>query len=164
MKCPKCQKSWTYKPRTAQPPVFCTCPSCFSKCRVRALPDPGPRIVPAHFRAAPTSVLRSPEALADKMRAEKIRGRIGQHAGSKDDTCESVRGQVTVDAFGWPQEDLTVPTGPAPKVHSRTPFTSAQLKEGIVCDHCQKPIKAPKMGYWVDGQSWHSRSAVTIPP
>jgi len=71
-----------------------------------------------------------------------------------------VRGTVTVDAFGRPQEDITVPAGPATKVHSRTPFTPAQLKEGIVCDHCQKPIKAPKMGYWVDGQSWHSRCLV----
>jgi len=32
--------------------------------------------------------------------------------------------------------------------------------KGIVCDLCHRPIKAPKMGYFVDGQPLHVRCLV----
>jgi len=127
---------------------------------VRALPDPGPRIVPAHFRAASMSVLHSPEALGGKMKAEAIRGRI-RTPKKVDSTCESVRGVISKTPFGKEVEDIVVSALPASNVHSRTPFTPAQLKEGgIICDHCQKPIKAPKMGYWMENLAFHSKCLV----
>jgi len=155
MKCPKCDHAWSYKGQAA----MATCPGCMNKIRVRSLPDPGPRIVPAHFRAAPKSVLHTPEALSEKKRAGMIRGKI-RTPKKLDSSCETVRGVVSKTPVGNLQEDLIVSALPVSKVHSRTPFTPAQLKEGIVCDHCHKLIQAPKMGYFVTGLPMHGRCIV----
>jgi len=153
--CPKCGHKWSYSGCA----IKATCPSCYSKVQVRSLPDPGPRIVPAHFRAAPKSVLHTPEALSEKKRAGMIRGKI-RTPKKLDSSCETVRGVVSKTPVGNLQEDLTVSALPVLKVHSRTPFTPAQLKEGIVCDHCHKLIQAPKMGYFVTGLPMHGRCIV----
>ncbi len=153
--CNKCGHKWPYK-GTA---VKATCPSCYTKVQVRILPDPGPRKLPSALNSLPRSVLLQPEVLADKMRAEKVRGSIRHHA-PKDDTCETVRGQITKTPAGNLQEDIIVSASPSSVVHGRTPFTPAQQQEGIVCDLCNRIIKAPKMGYFVDGQPLHGRCLV----
>lgn len=155
MKCPKCGHVWNYKGQAA----MATCPGCMNKIRVRSLPDPGPRIVPAHFRAAPKSVLHTPEALSEKKRAGMIRGKI-RTPKKLDSSCETVRGVVSKTPVGNMQEDLIVSASPSSVVHGRTPFTPAQLKEGHICDHCHKPIQAPKMGYFVTGLPLHGRCIV----
>ncbi len=155
MKCPKCGHAWSYKGQAA----MATCPGCMNKIRVRSLPDPGPRIVPAHFRAAPKSVLHTPEALSEKKRAGMIRGKI-RTPKKLDSSCETVRGVVSKTPVGNLQEDLIISASPSSVVHGRTPFTPAQLKEGIVCDHCHKSIQAPKMGYFVTGLPLHGRCIV----
>ena len=48
------------------------------------MPDPGPRIVPAHFRAVPKSVLHTPKALDERMTIELVKGKIRRHKQGLD--------------------------------------------------------------------------------
>jgi hypothetical protein len=88
-----------------------------------------------------------------------IRGRI-RTPKKLDSSCETVRGVVSKTPLGKEVEDIVVSAMPASKVHGRTPFTPAQLKEAIVCDYCHKSIHAPKMGFFVDGMPLHGRCIV----
>lgn len=133
MKCKFCGYSWAYKGQAA----MATCPGCMNKIRVRSLPDPAPGA------KVPVSVRR---IIRKKTLDEMADGQLIGPSLSKAH-------QRVIQA-----ETITAPA--ITPVKSRTPFTPAQLHEGIVCDLCHRPIRSPKMGYFVDGQPLHGRCLV----
>lgn len=126
MKCHKCQKSWSYKPRNAQPPVFCTCPSCFSKCRVRSTPDPGPVKVPAGVKALGKKAL-------GKLRDGQL------IVGSQSQEQSSGRQIQT--------QTLIVPS--AKRGHTVRPLVAREVVGN--CRYCGKPLRErPQLNVMLD--------------
>jgi len=155
MKCPKCGHAWSYKGQAA----MATCPGCMNKIRVRSLPDPGPRIVPAHFRAVPKSVLHTPKALDERMTIERVKGKIRRHQQGLDklQDGQTIQGETQTQATGRVQvQSFSVPASkPIPVKHPRSAFSPEEQCAGHVCYHCHREIKYPKMGFWVDGICMH---------
>jgi len=153
--CPKCGHKWSYSGCA----IKATCPSCYSKVQVRSLPDPGPRIVPAHFRAVPKSVLHTPKALDERMTIERVKGKIRRHKQGLDklQDGQTIQGETQTQATGRVQvQSFSVPASkPIPVKHPRSAFTPEEQYAGHVCHHCHREIKYPKIGYWVDGICMH---------
>jgi hypothetical protein len=127
VKCPKCGNVWKYKGHA----VMATCTSCYRKVRVRSLPDPDP---------AP----KAPEGVR-KLLAKKPLERDGQTI--QGETHEQPTGRkIQV-------QTITAPASVEEVRHTRTPLTPSELQEGHVCQHCHKPIRSPKMGFWIDGHT-----------
>jgi len=108
MKCPKCDHAWSYKGQAA----MATCPGCMNKIRVRSLPDPGPRKVPAHFKAAPKSVLHTPKALDERMTIERVKGKVRRHQQGLDklQDGQTIQGETQTQATGRVQvQSFSVP-------------------------------------------------------
>jgi len=150
--CPKCGHRWSYSGCA----IKATCPSCYGKVQVRALPDPGPRIVPLHFRAAPKSVLHTPEALDERKTLERVKGKIRRHQQGLDklQDGQTIQGKTQTQATGRVQvQSFSVPAAkiPIPVKHTRSAFSPEELSAGLVCDHCHREIRHPKMGFWIDG-------------
>jgi hypothetical protein len=149
MKCKFCGHVWDYKGSAA----MATCPGCMNKIRVRSLPDADPQ------PKAPPAVKKM---LAKKKAQDEPVGPSLSSAIEKAQASDGqpIRGQVLERSTGRVIEVETIIT-PAPvPVKSRTPFTPVQLHEGIVCDLCHRPIRSPKMGYFLDGQPLHGRCLV----
>jgi hypothetical protein len=153
--CPKCGHRWSYSGCA----IKATCPSCYGKVQVRALPDPGPRIVPAHFKAAPKSVLHTPKALEERKTLERVKGKIRRHQQGLDklQDGQTIQGKTQTQATGRVQvQSFSVPASkPIPVKHPRSAFTPEEQCAGHVCHHCHREIKYPKMGFWVDGTCMH---------
>lgn len=153
--CPKCGHKWNYSGCA----IKATCPSCYGKVQVRALPDPGPRKVPAHFKAAPKSVLHTPKALDERMTIERVKGKIRRHQQGLDklQDGQTIQGETQTQATGRVQvQSFSVPASkPIPVKHPRSAFSPEEQCAGHVCHHCHREIKYPKMGFWVDGTCMH---------
>jgi len=152
--CPKCGHRWNYSGGA----IKATCPSCYSKVQVRSLPDPAPRRLPLHFKAAPKSVLHTPEALDERKTLERVKGKVRRHRQGLDKLQD---GQLIVGRQSQEQpsgrqiqtQTLIVPAAkiPIPVKHTRSAFSPEELSAGLVCDHCHREIRHPKMGFWIDG-------------
>lgn len=137
MKCPKCQKSWNYKPRQTPIPVYCTCPGCFSKVRVRTLPDPSP--------------LKTPPSL------KKLRKAVMRQAES-DSMCQTVRGEVTKTPAGNEVETIVTPS---PVKHSVRPLATREVIGN--CKYCGNPLREkPQLNIMLDERDrYHSTCILT---
>ena len=129
--CPKCGHRWNYSGCA----IKATCPSCYGKVQVRTLPDPGPAKVPAGVKAL------GKKALGQLRDGQLI-------VGSQSQEQPSGRQIQT--------QTLIVPASkPIPVKHPRSPFSPEEQCAGHVCHHCHRPIKYPKLGFWVDGTCMH---------
>jgi len=153
--CPKCGHRWSYSGCA----IKATCPSCYGKVQVRSLPDPGPRKVPAHFKAASRSVLHTPEALDERKTLERVKGKVRRHQQGLDklQDGQTIQGETQNQATGRVQvQSFSVPASkPIPVKHPRNAFSPEDQCAGHVCHHCHRPIKYPKLGFWVDGTCMH---------
>ncbi len=124
VRCPKCGNLWKYKGHA----VMATCTSCYRKVRVRSLPDPEP-------------VPKAPEGVRKLLK--KPLEKDGQ----------TIQGEVQVQPTGRKIQVQTITT-PAPVgvvKHTRTPLSPIEMQEGHICQYCHRPIKAPQVGFWIDG-------------
>jgi hypothetical protein len=127
--CPKCGHKWHYSGCA----IKATCPSCYAKIQVKALPDPVPAKVPAGVKAL----------------GKKALGQLHDGQTIQVKTQTQATGRVQVQSFSVPASK------PIPVKHPRSAFSPEEQCAGHVCHHCHRPIKYPKMGYWVDGICMH---------
>ena len=126
--CPKCGHRWNYSGCA----IKATCPSCYGKVQVRTLPDPGPAKVPAGVKAL------GKKALGQLRDGQLI-------VGSQSQEQPSGR-QIQTQTLIVPAAKI-----PIPVKHTRSAFSPKEQSAGLVCDHCHREIKYPKMGFWIDG-------------
>lgn len=75
---------------------------------------------------------------------EGVRKLLAKNALERDG--QTIQGEVQV-------QTITTPAPVAEVKHHRTPLSTSELQEGHICQHCHRPIRAPKMGFWIDGHT-----------
>lgn len=133
MICHKCGYSWDYTGSH----VLATCPSCYSKCRVRSLPDPMPQKVPPS--------LRQLRKTAAKVESES--------------PCQTVRGTVSLQSP--PGREVETIEIPSPVKHSVRPLAAREVIGN--CKYCGNPLREkPQLNVMLDERDrYHSTCILT---